>query len=57
MQILLRGQTCQLCVIITHLVVDCFDQVVRCDRSDDFIVVIEHRDGILRIVFQLFDLI
>ena len=57
LQILLRSKTCQLCVILTHLVIDSLDDVVRRDDTDDLLVIIQDRDGILRVILQVFDYI
>ena len=54
MQILFRSKTCQLCVVITHLVVDRLGDVLVSDGTDDLMVPIEYWDRILAVIDQLF---
>ena len=54
LQILLRGQTTELCVILTHLVIDNLYYILRGDDTQDAVVVRQNRYGLLGIVLDLF---
>ena len=55
MKIFLRSKTGQLCIIITHLIIDDFNNIRRRDDSDNLSVAAQNRNGILRVILQIFD--
>ena len=55
LQILLGGQTGQFRVILAHLLIDDLDDVLRGDDAQQMLRIIEHGDGVLRQILQLFD--
>ena len=51
LQIFLRSQTCQLRVILTHLIIYNFDDALGGDNTKHPILLIQQRDQTLRIIF------
>ena len=54
-QILLAGQTTQLCVIIAHLIVDQLDHIGRGDDAHQLTGIVQHRQAALRVVHDAVD--
>ena len=55
MQILFCSQTGELCIIITHFVIDNLNDILRCDNTCNTVIFQKNRNGILRIILDLFD--
>ena len=54
-EVLFRGQTCELCVVLAQLVIDGLDNILRGNDTDDLLALIQDRQRILGIVLYLLD--
>ena len=54
-EILLGGQTGELCIVLAELVIHGLDNVLCGDDTDDLSILIQHRQGVFGIIFDLLD--
>ncbi len=50
LQVLLRGKTCQLCVVFIELIPYDLNQIAGRNNADEPVFIVQHRDGVLRII-------